>query len=278
MYDVKFISNKGQITLGTNGIVADFDFGESVSVNIGTSQGFGQVGVTKETESVGERIINVKGVCYGDVPQKKKLMRKMFAPFTSGKLIMGDYEIQVTVKEPPAFPTVKNSGNFMMQLIAPYPFFRSSERKTVLLGEIKPMFKFPINYKTPHSFGEKSKGKTLQVYNDSDVSIPFSLDIVFYEESSMITISELKTFKKLKITGNYSAGDVIKLYRDFRQIMHCELIQGSKVTDILDRITDDSDLFKLEVGDNLFTATDNGNMNFTVYLGYQQEVVALYED
>ena len=67
-----------------NGNVFYMDIGEGVSVRIGTSQGFSQVGETVQTQSVGGRKIKVVGAIYGNVAQKKKEMRRVFAPSFPG--------------------------------------------------------------------------------------------------------------------------------------------------------------------------------------------------
>ena len=86
MYRARFESDNGLIfVFGKNGgNVFDMDLGSGVSVDIGTSQGFSQIGETVETLAVNGRPITVTGVLFRDVDNQKKNMRKTFAPFVSG--------------------------------------------------------------------------------------------------------------------------------------------------------------------------------------------------
>ena len=77
MYSAKFESDNGlTFVFGANGgNVFDMDLGSGVSVDIGTSQGFSQIGETVETLAVNGRAISVKGVLFKDIDNQKKNMR-----------------------------------------------------------------------------------------------------------------------------------------------------------------------------------------------------------
>ena len=88
MYSAIFEADNGQkYIFGKDGeTVFDMDLGNGVTVDVGTSQGFSQVGETVESMTVGGRTITVRGTIFGNVQSRKKMMRKVFAPFTWGKL------------------------------------------------------------------------------------------------------------------------------------------------------------------------------------------------
>ena len=69
MYSAIFESDNGQkYVFGADGeTVFDIDLGNGVSVNVGTSQGFSQVGETVESMTVGGRAITVRGTVFGNV-------------------------------------------------------------------------------------------------------------------------------------------------------------------------------------------------------------------
>ena len=78
MYSATFISDNGEkYVFGPSGNTAcDIDLGSGISVNIGTSQGFAQVGVTVENQTVDGRTITITGTVYGNVPERKVQSRK----------------------------------------------------------------------------------------------------------------------------------------------------------------------------------------------------------
>lgn len=281
MYSVVFESDNGLTYLfGADGnTVFDMDFGNGVSVNIGASQGFSQVGETVESMTVGGRTITAKGAVFGDVATQKTAMRKAFAPFTWGRLVFdGKYYTRVCVKESPTFSPVKDDGRFTMQLFAPFPFFYFADQTNILVGGIEPLFSFPVNYSRTHTFGTRSTNKYSNIYNDGDVSVPLQVYIESFGESVNPRITNLETMEYLQINGTLSIGDSINIYRDENNVLRAELTSNGTTEDVLSWIDDGSDLFMLHVGDNLVAYDDDGGgTSLTVRFSYSPAVVAIYE-
>ena len=281
MYNVVFENDNGsKYYFGINGTtVFDMDLGNGVPVNIGTSQGFSQVGETMQSRTVSGRTITVKGTVYGNVQERKKSMRNVISPFSCGRLVFeSKYYIRVCVKSAPTFSPIKDDGRFTMQFFAPYPFFKSVRETNVEIGSIKPLFSFPVNYSTPHKFGEKSSARYKNIYNDSDVSIPFSLRISSSGKSTNTIISNLKTFKTLKLNGTLNAGDFIDIYRNDDNVLQAIMTSDGVQSDVIYWIDESSDLFELDVGDNLISATDDeGGTSLTAKINYNSVVVAVHE-
>lgn len=282
MYSLVFEKENGKkYVFGAEGAtVVDANVGYGTSISLGTSQGFGQIGETVDTQSVSGRNIIIKGTIYGNVEERKRTLRNICAPFSKGKLIFNSkYYTNVYVKDAPTFSPKKLDGRFTMLFYAPYPFFYTMDENSAIVGEITPMFSFPVNYATEHKFGEKSLVKYFNVVNSGDVRTPFSLIIEAKADTENVTISNLKTFKFLKINGVLKSGEIINIYRNSSNILKAELVSNNTVTDILYRISDDSTLFELEVGDNLIQADDDSDgANIIVRMTYNTAVVAVYED
>ena len=281
MYNVVFENDNGsKYYFGANGTtVFDMDLGNGVSVNIGTSQGFSQIGETMQSRAVSGRPITAKGAVYGDVQERKMTMRKVISPFSCGRLVFENtYYIRVCVKAAPAFSPVKNDGRFTMQFYAPYPFFKKLEEKNAEIGSVVALFSFPVNYASPHKFGEKGAARYKNIYNDSDVSVPFSVHLSCSGTSTNPVIADLQTFKTLKINGTMNAGDFIDIYRNDDNVLRAELTSDGVKTDIISWIDESSNLFELETGDNLISATDDeGGASLTAKINYNPVVVAVYE-
>ena len=282
MYSARFESDNGLVFFfgKTGGNVFDMDLGSGVPVDIGTSQGFSQIGETVETLSVNGRPIAVTGVLYKDVDNQKKNMRKIFAPFVAGKLTFENgYYTRVYVKDPPSFSTIKKDGRFTMQLFAPFPYFYGQNEKSAQIGQITSMFSFPVNYAEPHMFGERSEEKFVSIYNDSDVKVPYSLQIIVNGTVTNPTVTNLKTFEFLKVNKTFSPGDVIDIYRDKNNVLVANLTDSSgNVSDIISMIDDESTFYELAVGDNLVSLEDvEGGFGMSASISFKSVVVALYE-
>lgn len=281
MYNVVFENDNGsKYYFGINGATAfDMDLGNGVSVDIGTSQGFLQVGETMQSRTVSGRLIAVKGVVYGNVQERKKSMLNVISPFSCGRLIFdGKYYTRVCVKNAPTFSPVKNDGRFSMQFFAPFPFFYSINSQISEIGAIKPMFSFPVNYATPHKFGERAAARYKNILNNGDVKVPFSIYLYSSGKSTNIVIANLKTLKTLKLNGSLNFGDSINIYRDDDNVLRAELTSDGVTSDIISWVDESSDLFELEVGDNLISANDDeGGLSLTAKITFSPAVVALYE-
>ena len=281
MYNCKFISDNGTVfLLGTaNNIVFDIDGLSGISVNIGTSQGFSQVGETVETKSIGGKTLTVKGVIYQNIATTKKALKNAFSAFTSGRLIFeNNTYIYVNVKETPTISPLKNNGVFTFRLFAPFPFFKELAESTFYIGAIKPMFSFPLNYETPHIFGEKSNARYINVVNNGDLKTPFRIDLTTSGTSENITLTNMQTFEFLKLNGTLNVKERITIYRDERNQLKAELYSNGKTTDILSWIDEESNLFELNIGDNLILATDDdGGANLTAQITFNAVMGAVYE-
>ena len=282
MYSAIFEADNGQkYVFGKDGeTVFDMDLGNGISVDVGTSQGFSQVGETVESMTVGGRTITVRGTVFGNVQSRKKMMRKVFAPFVWGKLTFsGTHYIRVCVKDTPTFSPVKDDGRFTMLLYAPFPFFYSVDDAHYNIGEIAPAFSFPINYSTPHKFGERGTEKYTNVYNSGDIAVPFNVYMETFGTSVNPLIVNLDTQEYLKLNGTLTTGDVANIYRDSNNILRAELTADGEVTDILSWIDDGSTLFQLNPGDNIIAFDDDGGgSSLTVKFTFSPAVVAVYED
>lgn len=277
-----FESNSGQkyVFGASGGNVFDADIGDGVSVNLGTSQGFSQIGETVETKKVSGRNIVVRGVIFSGISNAKKTMRNVISPFSSGRLVInGSHYINVHVKDAPTFSPVKNDGRFTMKFFAPFPFFYSVDEKNTIIGGLTKKIKFPINYATAHTFGVKSAQKYAKIFNDGDVPAPFSLNIIATGSCKNIAITNLKTFSFLKLSGDLVAGDSVSVYRDSVGILRAEKTSNGIVSDIIDWIDEKSTLFDLSVGDNLISANDEyDGTGFTARISFRPAFGAVYEN
>lgn len=276
-----FYSDNGQkFAFGTeNGNVFDAGLSDGVSVDIGTSQGFSQIGETIENRTISGRTIPVHGTFYGlNIPERKSKMRSVLNPMARGRLVFESQEIRVVVSRSPTFSPIRDDGRFTLQFFAPYPFFRSTRASTVAIGSVEPMFRFPINYATPHKFGGTGDEKYVNVRNDGDVPIPFEVYIKNKNSeipAQNVTLVNLVTLQRLTISGTLSLGEMVHIYRDSDNVLRAELTVDGETSDIISRITEDSTLFELAVGDNLI-GTD-GTENLYVRFAYNPAVVNVYE-
>lgn len=286
MYSAVFERSDGKrFVFGTKGgNIFDMDVGKGMAVNLGLSQGFSQIGQSVETSSVAGRTITVTGTFVpnlgSNVAEDKKRMRSVLTPFAKGRLIFnGKQYTNVFVKNAPSFSPVKDNGKFTMQLFAPFPFFYSQTQTSIYIGGMVGRFSFPVNYAEPHFFGVSDKNKYQNITNNGDVPVPFRVTLSTNVESVNPVVTNLKTFQSMRINGRLNAGDFLDIYRNDENVLRAELTSDGVVSDVLSWIDEDSDLFSVDVGDNLISASDENNgLNLSVRVTFNEAVVAVYED
>jgi hypothetical protein len=283
VYNAKYVSNTGETyDFGvSSSTVFDMDIGNGLSVDISTSQGFAQMGESVEGQNVSGRLINVKGVIYKDISNRRKMLRSVFSPFTNGRLTFDNgYYIDVYVKDTPTFSPVKNDGRFTMLLYAPFPFFSKADSGSVEFGELIPGFSFPVNYAEPHTFGTKEKTTVKNIINDGDVPVSFNVTFETTGRATNTTITDLDTGEFLRIQGNLLSGQKIVLNRTTEGVLKAVLIDGAKTTNIINRVDENSTLDKLKKGVNRLRITDDygdGEMLIADFT-YNTAVTSIYED
>lgn len=275
-----------EFVFGTDGNVAfDMDVGSGVPVNIGTTQGFSQIGQSVTTKSVSGRTITANGCIYGNnVADKKRTMRNILAPFSSGILTINDkYYCRAHVKEAPSFSTEKNNGKFTMQFFSPTPYFFSNTERSSAINSTSKLFSFPAKYNS-HKFGETSVEKYVNFRNDGDVSVPFNFTITAIGTVAAIRLENIETLQRIEIKNPngdvLESGEQISVYRTMDGVLRAEKVSGDSVTNILSWVSIDSNLFHLNVGDNFISADDLSSefSTFTTMVSFSPAYWSVFEE
>lgn len=279
MYSMTFERNDGKRFLfdARNDIVFDMTIGDGLDIDISTSQGFSQIGDSVEGRTISGKAIPVKGVIFKNVPDGKKRLRDMFTPHASGRLVYGEYHIDVTVKKTPYFSPTKDNGRFTMEFYAPFPFWVLTKGVSALIGGVSKQFRFPVNYSQPHRFGTTVQQRFIKAYNEGAIKVPYHLHIDCAGASTNLTFSNLETFETLKLNGKLIADDALDVYKK-DNILHVELTRNGDVQDVLHWVDERSTLFNVNTGDNLFAINDDeGGAGLLGRLSFNPAVVNVYE-
>lgn len=255
------------------------DFFQGMEMELGTVQGFGQVGTSVQTVSVSGRPLTVTGEIYGDIANGKRQLRSVCSPFAKGRLVFNDaYYARAYVKAAPSVSPHRQSGLFSLQFYLPYPFFKTLNTQQERLGELIKGYRLPVNFSAPHHFGIHSTEAYSHVVNDGDV--PVSLSVTFRASGSVANprLVNLVTQERLQVNVNMTTGDTLRLYWSDDGVLQAELTHNLTTTNVIGSVTDDSTLFSLAVGDNPLLATDdNGGVTLEAAVTYEPAVGVLYE-
>lgn len=280
MFNAVYVSKNGKsYTFGVkNNTVFSMKFGGGISTALSKQQGFLQNGESVTASSVSGRSFTINGAIYGTgIVEKKKLIRSVFAPMTSGTLtIEGDYSIDLWVSNSPDFNEDKTDGRFSIKMFAPYPFFTATKESSVKLGSITPAFSFPVNYAKPHMFGIfESKDRTT-IENNGDIAA--DARVYIYAKSNLTNPTVFCGDKFLQYDGILDEGEGLEIGKDSDgDLSVVRIFAGGKSNDI-GLLNDSSTFFNIPVGKSmLIVKTDDPSEIAEVVIRFNETVVSLFE-
>lgn len=279
MYKLKYVSNEGgeiHLDLEHGYIINTVDGATGRSVTLQTTQGFEQIGDTVTAQSVGGQLITINGRIPLQNTSAKRTLLKVLRPLTNGRLLWEDkYYIDVYVQDSPTISQERHS-TFLFSLYAPFPFWQKVAQSRYELGGLTPLFSFPINYATPHKFGDTTIETQFNVFNAGDCAASFALTITAGDsELTNFAVTDVNTQKSIKFIGTLGAGERLEMYHENGQLY----LKRNATEDAFDLLDDTSDLYSLSVGDNvlLFTA-DSGASTAKVSIAFNEAYVGVLAD
>lgn len=263
------------------GLAGNLDPVNGVDVNIGTSQSVNQIGDSIDSQTVNGVLRTISGECL-TVAAAKALLTAL-APLSSGKLILNDrYFCEYVVKKSPYVVRTKGSlygKTFSAMLYCRLPYWQSLSEVQYVLGGFVPSFRLPINYSTPHKFGERRPSAFINVRNEGDFRSPYRLS--FRSEGENIVnpvLLNVVTGQKLRLLTTITQGQTLTVYRENNHL-YCTRTTGETVEDAFSVLDDGSDLFYLEAGDNVLRAgAESGEDNLQSTISFYSAHMGVYPD
>ncbi|MCD8211428.1 MAG: phage tail family protein [Oscillospiraceae bacterium] len=268
-------------------ILVDLDPLSEMDVDIATSQGVSQIGSTVENRSVAGLTRVLTGTILHDANEIKEQMLTVFSPFSSGKLYFNDkYYCDCIVEKTPEIGKLHRNVEFTLSLYCAYPFWLQDNLINVSGNAYEACFKFPgptsgaeeeyTNY-DQHIYAIMHEGSFFTVHNDSEVDTRFA--VYFYvitsESVSDYGIINVRTMEKIQINDTLNIYDKVKVYWD-NDILKVEKTSNGVTENIFSTLDEDSDLFWLYQGDNVFQTFGSGGTP-SVEIEYQNAYVGVYD-
>ena len=253
MYNAKFVKSNGDVfSFGLEyGTIFDISPLSELDVQIGTNQGFQQIGDTIQTRGMKGVTRTIRGRIIGESNSLKRRMLTVFSPFASGKLYFnGKYYCNAVVKKTPAISVNDRDAEFSVMLYCPSPYWYAAQQSSYSIGRIIPAFHFPTAY-TTHKFGTKNPSAFINVYNPGEDTNDFELEFYATGDVTTFGVIDINTQEFIEITTELTAGKVVRMYRDSGRL-RVEMLSGGVATDIFGLLKYDSNLFTIRSGDNVW--------------------------
>ena len=254
-YNIKAYSDNGNMvnfSLALGIVITDIVGLTETNVEMATSQGVAQVGVTVQNEAVSGKAVVISGMVVGDSTMYRKRLVDTFVPQVGVTLIFNnELELRVRPQVTPAIERAKMNAEFQFTCFAAYPYWRSIERANVVIGGMIPKFRFPINYYEPitHKFGERVQTFFVDANNKGNVKAPF--DVVFLAKTTVLNpkITKVDTLEFILIDREMVPNERVTVSMIGGAPRVFSLIGGVE-TEITGQFHIDSTPFELDVGEN----------------------------
>lgn len=276
MYNLKYLSNNGKsinFSPSLNLAITNTEGLTSNYIEMSTSQGINQVGTTIQGQSVGDRTITIDGTIIGESVLYRKQLIDTITPLVGGQLIFDNkFYLTVVPENTPDISRHGVSANFQFILRAAYPYWRATSQSATSLSGMVAKFRFPVNYGNPstpdyHIFGQRITLSYQNVINNGNVPVPFVVKFHAVTALSNPKIVNMKTLQFIRINKSMVAGETITI-----DMMEGSLTITSDENGVDESIFGyfdiDSQIFKLQVGDNLIRVDADENrdgLDCTIY-------------
>lgn len=255
-------------------MVSGFD---SISVDVGTSQGFDQIGVSIDNMAVGERGLGIIGKIDNFTEEHTKALVSMFSPMTYLRLYFEErYWIDVVVTETPAFTYNLRSVTFAVHFMAPYPYWKSIQENYYKLGGVRGGFTFPVCYTGLHTFGTQQEILFVNCYNAGNTKVDYIAEMICASGSlTGVTLRSATNGKYIHVSTAFESGDVVRIFRE-NNILRVTKTSMGVTSDAFSDLDEDSNLFFVEIGDNVIKAeADSGDGKLEVAIRFYDTVTGV---
>lgn len=246
---------------------------DTLAISHSEAQGIDQVGSTIQSSNVQSRVVTMRGRFVGvSQTKKKERLLAVVRPDLAGRLYADDYYLEVRPSTTPTFEARENNASYQFSLLAAYPYWQKDESAEATLSGVAKRFRFPWNVSRPYRFGEVISALFINVINDGQVPIPFTVTFKALAEVQNPRLIDAKTNKYLLLNKTLVAGETVVV-----EITHERTYVNSSVDGECRGALDlNSSFFRLAIGDNVIKPeAASGKENLQVDIDYAVEIVGI---
>lgn len=244
-----------------------------LTISHSEAQGINQVGSTIQSSNVQSRVVNMSGRIVGDYQLKKKeQLLSVVRPDLSGRLYADDYYLEVRPSTTPTFEAREKNASYQFSLLAAYPYWQKDDSAAATLSGVAKRFRFPWNVYREYRFGEVVSALFINIVNDGQVPIPFTVTFKALAEVENPKLIDAATNKYLLLNKSLVAGETVVV-----KITHDRTYVNSSVDGECRGALDlNSSFYRLAVGDNVIKPeATSGKENLQVNIDFATEVVGI---
>lgn len=266
--------NESITFLYANGFLIDKPQGiDTLNVRHSEAQGINQVGSTFQSSNVQSRPVTINGRLVGSFQDtRKEQLLSVIRPDLSAKFYADDYYLDVRPTATPVIEGRSNNPSFQFSVLAAYPYWQKDSSASATLSGVRKSFKFPWNISKKYRFGEVITAAFINVYNEGQVPVPFTVTFSAIDAVVNPKLIEADTNEYLLLNKSMVAGEKVVV-----EITHDRTYVNSSVDGECRGALDlGSSFFRLAVGDNVIKPeAQSGKANLNVRIDFAAEIVGI---
>lgn len=257
-----------------NGVIFDITPLSGVSVALGLSQGFQQIGQSVEAQSVSGITRTIKGVILNQTTAQQMLA--IITPFATGKLYFNDtYFCDIYIKHSPIVTNKKGKILFSLEVFSPHPYWQQKDEAYYSVSAFVPMFSFPVNYNS-HTFGYRDQSSAINAKNAGVVPVPGKFEFTCTSDVQNYGMINIATMEKLQFIDTLLPDEKVVLEQEKGRIIATKY-KGEQMLNHMPYLSDDSTLFNLNVGTNpLKLIADGGEDNLSASVSLRPAYMGVF--
>ena len=172
----------------------------------------------------------------------------------------------------PTFEAREKNASYQFSLLAAYPYWQKDDSAAATLSGVAKRFRFPWNVYREYRFGEVISALFINIVNDGQVPIPFTVTFKALAEVQNPKLIDAATNKYLLLNKTLVAGETVVV-----KITHDRTYVNSSVDGECRGALDlNSSFYRLAVGDNVIKPeATSGKENMQVNIDFATEVVGI---
>ena len=246
---------------------------DTLSISHSEAQGINQVGSTFQSSNVQSRPVVISGRIVGAFQQvMKNRLLSVIRPDLSARLYADDYYLDVRPTATPVIEGRDNNASFQLSVLAAYPYWQKDNSASETLSGVRKLFKFPWNISRPYRFGEVITAAFINVYNEGQVPVPYTVTFSAIDTVVDPKLIEADTNEYLLLNKTLVAGETVVIEITHERTYVTSSIDG-ECRGALDLV---SSFFRLKVGDNVIKPEATaGKTKLNVRIDYAAEIVGI---
>ena len=264
-----YSNSAGSVVFDTAGdIWVESVTGLETTIDIITTQSVGQLGATANGQAVKPKRPTINGVIVNNIELRREQLLAVVLPQVHSRLTFvmpsGSWYLEGFAEQTPALSDGMRPQHFQLRFFAPYPYFRSTERKSYQLSGLTALWKTPFYMSGTKKISTYTENAFKRVENHGSVSQAIAVEFVAVGEVTNPEVWNVDQSRRIAVSKVMRPGERFRVSTHDRDKDSGTAVQfigeDGKAQNGFRFLAPDSDLtMQVAAGGNVFMANAAAN-------------------